>query len=123
MTNNSTAIWNQAFESVQDFAAEHHRLPNRTSPSGEEKYLARWCANQRLMFRKATLSGERQMLLSGIRGWLWSIDGAGRSVEPTEDATVIDFFPNAAEQPVDLTPPVRNLRQSGNEVVDFFAKS
>ena len=122
MTNNSTVIWNQTFESVQGFVAEQRRLPKKTSTGAEEKHLARWCAKQRSMFRTSTLSGERQMLLSGIRGWLWGIDGAGRSTKPTKDAAVIDFFPNSAAQPVNSTPPVRNLRQSGNEVVDFFAK-
>ena len=63
--------WDQNFEAVRVFRAQHKLWPlNRAA--GVEGELATWVSHQRQMRKRNKLSPERVKRLESIPGWVWS---------------------------------------------------
>ena len=61
------ALWRQMYGQLQDYVAEHGRLP----PVNTSGALGVWVNTQRQVYKDGMLSEERQRLLEAISCWSW----------------------------------------------------
>ena len=63
----STKNWQNSYEQLQDFLAQHKRLP--AAPDGP---LNRWVERQRVAHRRGALSRSHESALEQVLAWRWT---------------------------------------------------